>query len=155
MTKRLGHLIASASTAALLGCANVQPPPIISQLTGPPAPTPLDDAALRALYSEPHREDGTVMHGSHQGAQWTKWTKPDGGLELLAGHGLFADSGKYEIRGNTICSRWSHIDSGKESCMQVIQVSADEYVTVGSDGKEGSRFHVVPQLTAEESSPQP
>jgi hypothetical protein len=144
MAPHLRRIIALASVTALLGCAEPKIFTVVSPPGQPPQPEPLDDAALRALYASPHREDGTVIAGSHQGAQWTKWTKPDGGLELLAGHGLFADSGTYEIRDNMICSKWSHIDGGKESCMRVIQVSSDEYMTLGTDGKQGSRFHIAP-----------
>jgi hypothetical protein len=128
--------------SALLGCAELQ------SAADPPgaaaAPTPIDAKALQVLYATPHREDGMVLHGSHQGAEWTKWAKPNGHMELLAGHGLFADTGKYTLRGNRICTAWGHIDAGKEGCETLVLVGTDEYVTYGSTGSEGSRFKVRP-----------
>ncbi len=143
---RLGApLLAVSAVAALLGCA-------APQTGGPPTqttdastvPTPIDEASVRALYAVPHREEGTVMHGAHAGAQWTKWTKPDGSVELLAGHGLFADTGKFVIRGNAVCSTWGFIDGGKEQCVHLVRVGPDEYVAYGDDRLEGSRFKVGP-----------
>ena len=61
--------------------------------------TPSGAEALRALYGAPHREDGVVIAGAHAGAQWIKWTKPDGNIELSAAHGMFADTGKYRAEG--------------------------------------------------------
>jgi hypothetical protein len=110
----------------------------------PAVPPPMPAADVLALYATPHREEGTVMHGSHEGAHWTKWAKPDGSMELLAGHGLFADTGKFVIRGNMICTTWGHIDDGHENCVHLVQVSSGEYVTYGTDGKEGSRFEIQP-----------
>ena len=134
--------------AALLGCAELgTPAPTPEAAATPPSPAkaaPIDAVALHAIYAVSHREDGTVMHGSHEGAEWTKWAKPDGHMELLAGHGMFADSGKYVIRGNAICTAWGHIDGGKEACAHLVRVSPDEYVTYGDDGSEGSRFKVGP-----------
>jgi hypothetical protein len=100
---------------------------------------------VRALYAVPHREDGVVLQGSHKGAPWTRWTKQDGTVSLLAGHGLFTDTGKLAIRGNTACWKWASIDDGKESCTLLVRVGANEYVTYDGDGSKGSDFHIVPQ----------
>lgn len=139
------RLSAIAALALLLGCAQS---PVLSTAAIPPPPssdpTPITAQAVHALYAVPHREDGTVLDGDHKGAQWTKWAKPDGSMELLAGHGMFADSGKYVIRGNMICTKWGFIDGGRESCVHLVRVSVDEYVTYSPDGSEGSRFKIGP-----------
>jgi hypothetical protein len=140
-----GHIVVLAVAFAASGCTVLPwsgPPPTPAVATGRPAP--IDAAALEALYGAPHREDGTVLHGSHEGAQWTKWAKPDGSMELLAGHGLFADTGKFVIRGNAICTAWGHIDQGRENCVHLAHVGDNEYVTYDDDGSEGSRFKVMP-----------
>jgi hypothetical protein len=145
--RRLGHLLPVAALTALLGCAGpppAAPPPLAPAATRVVLPSPISAVALRAIYAVPHREEGTVLLGAHRGAKWTKWTKPDGGLELLAGHGMFADSGKFVIRGNMICSTWGIIDSGRENCVHLVQVADDEYVSYGADGLEGSRFKIMP-----------
>jgi hypothetical protein len=142
------RLLSAAALAALLGCATPGPstaPQGSDAPVAPPRSVFLDAAAVRALYAGPHREEGVVLHGSHEGAPWTKWTKRDGTVELLAGHGLFADTGTLAIRGNTACWRWAHIDGGKESCLHLARVGADEYVTYDPDGSEGSHFRIVPQ----------
>jgi hypothetical protein len=145
MMRGAWHALALSAAAALLGCADLQQVVAPAQTTDTATlPAPIDAAAVRALYAAPHREDGTVMHGSHEGAQWTKWTKPDGSLELLAGHGLFADTGRFVIRGNALCSTWGHIDGSKEHCVHLVQIGPDEYVTYGDDREEGSRFKVRP-----------
>jgi hypothetical protein len=145
MRRRLGRMLPFIAATALLGCAQGHPSSEVASVSAQPAnPSPIAAAAVQALYAVPHREDGTVMQGSHQGAHWIRWAKPDGSLELLAAHGLFADSGKYVIRGNALCMTWGHIDEGKESCVHLVQVSADEYVTYGTDGSQGSRFRVGP-----------
>jgi hypothetical protein len=140
--------LSAAAVAALLGCVTPSPS-IAPQGSGtsaaPPHPAFLDAAAVRALYAVPHREEGVVLHGSHKGAPWTKWIKQDGTVALLAGHGLFTDTGTLAIRGNTACWKWVQIDGGKESCVQLVRVGADEYVTYDGDGSEGSHFHIVPQ----------
>jgi hypothetical protein len=142
------RLLAFAAVAALLGCANLQTPaPPPQAAAAPPAAkpaTPIDAAAVQTIYAVPHREDGIVLHGSHEGAEWTKWTKPDGSVELVAGHGMFADTGKYVIHGNMICTAWGHINGGKQGCERLVRVSPDEYVTYDDDGSEGSRFKVGP-----------
>jgi hypothetical protein len=147
MMRWIGCFLPFVATTALLGCAELHPSGPTTAAADPAVsaqPAPIDPAAVQALYAVPHREEGTVLHGSHQGAQWTKWAKPDGSLELLAGHGLFADTGKFVIRGNMLCSTWGHIDGGHEHCVQLVRVSADEYVTYAEDGTEGSRFQVRP-----------
>ena len=113
--------------------------------TVPPHAAFLDAAAVRALYAVPHREDGVVLQGSHKGAPWTRWIKQDGTVSLLAGHGLFTDTGKLAIRGNTACWKWASIDDGKESCTRLVRVGANEYVTYDGDGSKGSDVHIVPQ----------
>ena len=126
----------------LAGCAASPAPPSAD----PPVAAlgkPLDAQAVAALYRAPHREDGVVLTGAHQGAHWTKWTKPDGSLELSAAHGLFADSGHFVLRGNSVCARWSQIDHGRENCMHLVQDGPGEYTSIGPDGKPGSRFKVV------------
>jgi hypothetical protein len=142
------RLLPFVAAGALFGCAEVQtssqPAAMLAVAAPHPPAAAIDAATLQAMYAVPHREDGTVMHGSHEGAQWTKWAKPDGSMELLAGHGLFADSGKYVIRGNLLCTTWGHIDSGHENCVRLVQISTDEYMTYGTDGTEGSRFEVHP-----------
>ncbi len=114
--------------------------------TPPPAATgaPLGAAEIAALYAAPHREDGVVVGGAHVGAHWTKWTKPDGSMELSAAHGLFADSGTFVLRGNAVCARWEQIDHGRENCMHLVRSGPDEYTTIGPDGQPGSRFKVKP-----------
>ncbi len=169
MRVMVGRLVTFAGLALLIGCESSNSVPSPAQTIDPSTPlastaasttlvitktsntvttsatlSPMCEAALEALYAAPHREDGTVMHGSHQGAQWTKWAKPDGSMELLAGHGLFADTGKFVVRGDMVCTRWGIIDHGKEGCEHVVQVGANEYMTVGTDGVEGSKFKVLP-----------
>lgn len=142
--------LALAAVAVLAGCGAPRPAGHAPATQGsaetprPTGPAVLDRAALQALYATPHREDGTVLAGAHAGAHWTKWTKPDGSAELSAAHGLFADSGKYVIRADRVCWRWSQIDSGRETCMRVMKVGDNEYKTLAPDGSEGSRFRVGP-----------
>ena len=131
----------------LAGCAASTP----SAPADPPAASPaaslgkpLDAGAVAALYGAPHREDGVVLSGAHQGAHWTKWIRPDGSLELSAAHGLFADSGRFVLRGNVVCARWEQIDHGRENCMHLVQDGPDEYTSIGADGQPGSRFKVEP-----------
>ncbi len=103
---------------------------------------PMGPAEIKALYHAPHRENGVVLSGAHAGAHWTKWTKPDGTMELSAAHGLFADSGKYVVKGDQVCATWSHIDKGKQNCMHLLKDGANDYITVQADGSQGSRFSV-------------
>ena len=151
MRPNAGSRVALAAAAMLAGCGapgNAGRAPATAgteaALSAHPAVRDLDRAALQALYATPHREDGTVLAGAHAGAHWTKWTKPDGSAELSAAHGLFADSGKYVIRADRVCWRWSQIDSGRETCMRVMKVGDNEYKTFAPDGSEGSRFRVGP-----------
>jgi hypothetical protein len=143
LMRAIGRVVAFTAVILPLGCA--LPPPAPAPTAGPPPPpAPMDAEAVRALYAAAHREEGTVMHGAHQGAQWTKWAKPDGSMELLAGHGLFADTGRFAIRGNMICTSWGIIDHGREGCERLVQVGDNEYMTYGMDGVEGSKFKVLP-----------
>ena len=139
MIRRIARLLPVAAVATLIGCTDLITP---VPPEAPAQPAQLDATAIQAIYALPHREDGTVMHGSHAGASWTKWTKSDGSLELLAGHGMFADTGKFVIRGNAVCSKWGIIDGGKEHCVHLARIGTDEYMTYGEDGVEGSRFKV-------------
>ncbi len=102
----------------------------------------LGNSSLQSLYGTAHREDGVVLHGSHVGARWTKWVKPDGSMQLLAGAGLFTDTGRVVVVGDTVCSTWQHIDGGKTSCMRVGRIAVDTYVSYGADQVSGSRFRV-------------
>jgi hypothetical protein len=148
MRQQLCRLLSAVVAAALLGCAATSPsitPQVSDTSAAPPHAAFLDAAAVRALYAVPHREDGVVLQGSHKGALWTRWTKQDGTVSLLAGHGLFTDTGKLAIRGNTACWKWASIDDGKESCTQLVRVGANEYVTYDGDGSKGSDFHIVPK----------
>ncbi len=106
--------------------------------------TPVGPAELRALYAMPHREDGVVITGPHAGAQWTKWTKPDGSIELSAAHGMFADSGKFVLKDDAVCASWAHIDEGRETCMRLTRTGPDSYTSTTLDGQPGSRFRVRP-----------
>lgn len=117
----------------------------------PDAPTPaaqpatMDGAALRALYGTPHREEGVVLSGSHVGAPWTRWVRSNGAADLTAGHGLFADTGHYAVRDDTVCWTWGHIDKGRENCMRLARIGPDTYVSYDPDGSQGSRFSVFAQ----------
>lgn len=150
MRPNAGSRLALAAVAVLAGCGAPGGAGRAPATQGTAAPLPsmhppardLDQAALQALYATPHREDGIVLAGAHAGAHWTKWTKPDGSAELSAAHGLFADSGKYAIRDDRVCWRWSQIDAGKETCMRVMKVGDNEYKTLAPDGSEGSSFRV-------------
>ncbi len=147
MRSKAGFLCALAAVTVLAGCASPGTrgrAPSAQGNAAPARPAVLDKAALLALYATPHREDGTVLAGAHAGAHWTKWTKPDGSAELSAAHGLFADSGRFAIRDNRVCWRWSQIDSGRETCMRVMKVGDNEYKTFAPDGSEGSSFRVAP-----------
>jgi len=125
---------------ALIGCAGQSAPPTVATAaTG----TPVDAQALATLYATPHRENGVVLGGAHEGTQWVKWAKPDGSLELSAAHGLFADTGHFVLRGDEVCARWTEIDHGREACMHLVKDGPDEYTSVGPDGKPGSHFTVV------------
>jgi hypothetical protein len=146
MRQQSCRLLSAVVAATLLGCATTSPsikPQASDTSAAPPHAAFLDAAAMRALYAVPHREDGMVLQGSHKGAPWTRWTKRDGTVSLLAGHGLFTDTGKLAIRGNTACWKWASIDDGKESCTQLVRVGAHEYVTYNGDGSKGSDFHIV------------
>lgn len=123
------------------GCAGPQRPAGVAAVAHGP---PIDASALQALYAEPHREDGVVLHGEHAGAHWTRWTKPDGSLQLTAAHGLFADTGTFTLRGNALCSRWEHIDTGQENCVHLVRVGPDRYTSYDNAGVEGSTFQVSP-----------
>ncbi len=140
MTLRTGAAFVLAAAALAGGCSALQRPAATAAAHG----TPVDAAALRALYAAPHREDGVVLHGDHAGAHWIKWTKPDGSLEISAGHGLFADTGTFVVRGDTVCARWSHIDDGHENCMHLVRTGPDTYTSVDPDGVPGSSFRVRP-----------
>jgi hypothetical protein len=148
MRRQLCRLLSAAVTVALVGCATTTASiiPQSSETSARPAHGAfLDAAAVRALYAVPHREDGVVLQGSHKGASWTRWTKQDGTVSLVAGHGLFTDTGRIAVRGNAACWKWASIDEGKESCTQLMRVGADEYVAFDGDGSKGSDFHIVPQ----------
>lgn len=134
-----GRVLAIAAAAALAGCAGPPAPP-----AGAAAGGPIGATELRALYATAHREDGVVLHGAHAGARWTKWARPDGSLELSAAHGLFADTGRYVLKGDQICSSWSQIDDGRQICMRLRRTGPDTYVSVEANGNEGSRFKVGP-----------
>lgn len=145
MGGRLGVAVALA-VALIGGCtrAGTSGQPSDPAVAATRGGTPVSPSALHALYSQPHREDGVVLSGAHAGAHWIKWTKPDGSLELSAAHGLFADTGHYVLKNDAVCARWSHIDDGHENCMRLVKTGADSYVSLGSDGKPGSSFHVRP-----------
>jgi hypothetical protein len=100
------------------------------------------------MYSAAHREDGVVLKGAHEGAQWTRWLKPDGTMKLSAAHGLFTDTGRFVVEGDQLCSTWDHIDGGKKSCVHVVKTGPEEYVTYGDDGA-GSSFRMSRQSAAE------
>jgi len=134
--------LAVAALTGLLGCAGQPPAP--KPATAGAHGAPMDAQALAALYAAPHRENGVVLGGAHQGTHWVKWTKPDGSLELSAAHGLFADTGHYVLRGNQLCARWTQIDHGRENCMHLIEDGPGQYTSIGADGRPGSRFTVVP-----------
>lgn len=140
------HTFRGGMAMALIGLAGCAAAPSSPKPRTDPAAAalgpPLTAHAIAALYGEPHREDGVVLTGAHQGAHWTKWTKPDGSLELSAAHGLFADTGHFVLRGNRVCARWSQIDHGHENCMHLVKDGPDEYTSIGSDGRPGSRFKV-------------
>jgi hypothetical protein len=134
--------------AAVAGCTSLAPtpPPVAS---GPPAAPPANAArigpdALHALYATSHKEEGVVLQGAHAGAHWTKWTNPNGSMQLEAAHGVFTDTGHYALHGDMICQRWTVIESGKEGCDYLVQVGADEYVSYQADGSEGSRIKMMP-----------
>ena len=128
--------------------AGTSPPQSVPAAAAPAPPgmpgTPVDAAALRALYAAPHREDGVVIAGAHAGARWIKWTKPDGSIELSAAHGMFADTGKFELKDDAVCASWAHIDNGRETCMRLFRSGPDSYTSITLDGKPGSRFRVRP-----------
>ncbi len=110
---------------------------------------PVDAAALQDMYRTAHREDGVVLQGAHEGAHWTRWLKPDGTMTLSAAHGLFTDTGRFTVEGDQLCSTWTHIDSGKKSCVHVVKTGPDAYVTYGDDGA-GSSFRMSRQSAAED-----
>lgn len=85
-----------------------------------------------------------MLRGSHTGAHWTKWTKPDGTLRILAGGGVFTDHGRYDIDGDQLCATWRTIDAGRRICMHVGRDGPGSYVTYDLQGFEGSRFRVSP-----------
>jgi hypothetical protein len=135
--------ISFVAVAMLIGCAAPQPSPPAEQAAAAAGQAvALGAADVHALYGSPHQEDGVVLHGAHAGAHWTKWTKPDGTVELTAAHGLFTDKGRFVIRGNEVCYTWQHIDGGRQTCVHLAKVGADEYLSYASDGTEGSRFRV-------------
>jgi curli biogenesis system outer membrane secretion channel CsgG len=150
MIRATGSLWVLAAAAALAGCAG-SPSSSTSAIAADNAASPAKAAAapvgaevVRTLYASPHREDGVVLDGAHAGAHFTKWAKPDGSLELSAAHGLFADTGKFIVKGNEVCSSWEHIDNGRQGCVQLMKVGTNEYVTLRPDGSEGTRFRVSP-----------
>jgi hypothetical protein len=133
--------------AAVAGCTSLAPtpPPVVG---GAPSPPPtsarIGPDGLHALYATSHKEEGTVLQGAHVGAHWTKWTNPNGSMQLVAAHGVFTDSGHYVLRGDMICSRWTVIESGKEGCDYLVRVGDDEYVSYQPDGSQGSRIKMMP-----------
>lgn len=150
MIRVTGSFAILAAIAVLGACAGQPPARTAAFSAAPAASSPaaahealVDATLIHTLYSSPHREDGVVLGGAHAGAHWTKWTKPDGTMELTAAHGLFADSGKFIVKGDEICASWEHIDQGRQTCMRLVKEGANEYVTVMPDGSQGSRFRVV------------
>lgn len=158
MISRFGSSVALAALAALVGGAAPRPAENASagtvrvsaqpvSVSVQPAslssgPALLGAAELRALYAEAHREDGVVVSGAHVGARWIKWVKPDGSLELSAAHGLFADTGRFTVKSNEVCSQWEHIDDGKEACVHLVKVGPGKYTSYDADGAPGSTFRV-------------
>ena len=132
MTFRSAAALVFAAASLAGGCAAPQ-----RQAATAAQGAPIGAAELRALYAAPHREDGVVLHGAHAGAHWIKWSKPDGSLELSAGHGLFADTGQYVVRGDTVCARWAHIDKGRENCMYLVKIAPDTYTSVEFPRRRG------------------
>jgi hypothetical protein len=140
MTIRMGAAFSLTAACIAAACATPQP---AARTSGADA-APVDATQLAALYAAPHREDGVVLSGAHAGAHWIKWAKPDGSLELSAAHGLFADSGRFVLKGDQVCAQWSHIDNGRETCMHLVKTGADTYTSYDTGGQAGSRFRVRP-----------
>jgi len=127
---------------AMTGCADRASSPQATA-SSPSAPQgSLGPAQLKALYDTPHREDGVVLRGEHEGKSWTKWIGPDGTVRLSAAHGMFTDTGRVRVDGNQVCSTWEHIDKGRTACMRLTEVAPNTFVAIDHDGNQASRFNV-------------
>jgi hypothetical protein len=129
---------------AMTGCAD-RTSSSQASASSPPAhgeQAALNPAQLKALYDTPHREDGVVLKGEHEGKHWIKWIGPDGTLRLSAAHGMYTDAGRVRVDGNQVCSTWDHIDKGRTACMRLTEVAPNTYVAVDHDGNQASQFNV-------------
>ncbi len=137
-------MVALGATAALGACSMFASPGSPSAAASSSSGlVQLRPAEMQKLYSTAHREDGVVSPGRpHAGAHWTRSINPDGAMTLVAGGGVFTDTGRFVIRGDTFCIAWTIIDSGKQTCYHFVKTGENAYAMYLPDGSQTSTFKV-------------